>query len=130
MIDETPDSGISLAPGNVENSVKVIVNIPTLAEALNNSSKLSGDAIILGRDISELLTADKTITESIEILAEKIKTSVTGGITSITSPDNSISIEGDDTTKILKVNMSNIVATGSTIATDDDGKLDVFWIEN
>ena len=131
VIDTTVDKGISLAKGNAKDSIKVTVDITKLAQSLigPDASKINGSTIVLGKDVSELITADKTIAESIKILADQIKASVTGTITSIDSSDNSITIIGDGTEKDLKVNIGNVIADGSMLRADDDGKLDVFWTE-
>lgn len=49
------------------------------------------------------------------------------GIKTITSPDNSIIIEGDDENKTIRIDVSGLVDNDSSIGVDEDGKLDLFW---
>lgn len=51
------------------------------------------------------------------------------GITSITSPDNTIKVTGEGTSRGLAVDMSKLVSTSSSIQIGTDGKLDIFWSE-
>lgn len=62
-------------------------------------------------------------------LSDSIKTAVAGGITSITSPDNTIKITGEGTSRGLAVDMSKLVSASSSIKVGDDGKLDMYWAE-
>jgi hypothetical protein len=62
-------------------------------------------------------------------LSDSIKTVVAGGITSITSPDNTIKVTGEGTSRGLAVDMSKLVSTSSAIQVGEDGKLDMFWME-
>lgn len=84
-----------------------------------------GVAITGGAEIG----ADQTVAEGMKALSDSIKTAVAGGITSITSPDNTIKVTGKGTSKGLAVDMSKLVSTSSSIQVGTDGKLDIFWSE-
>ena len=64
---------------------------------------------------------DKTKLDSLDPTAS--------GITSITSPDNTIKVTGEGTSRGLAVDMSKLVSTSSSIQVGTDGKLDIFWSE-
>lgn len=64
-----------------------------------------------------------------QALSDSIRTAVAGGITSLTSPDETITITGTGTSRGLAVNASKIVSTSSSIQVNEDGKLDIFWQE-
>ena len=61
-------------------------------------------------------------------MSDSIQTTVTGGITSLTSPDETITITGTGTSRGLVVNVASLVSTGSSIQVVD-GKLDMCWTE-
>lgn len=84
-----------------------------------------GVAITGGAEIG----ADQTVAEGMKALSDSIKTAVAGGITSITSPDNTIKVTGKGTSRGLAVDMSKLVSTSSSIQVGTDGKLDIFWSE-
>lgn len=84
-----------------------------------------GVAITGGAEIG----ADQTVAEGMKALSDSIKTAVAGGITSITSPDNTIKVTGEGTSRGLAVDMSKLVSTSSSIQVGTDGKLDIFWSE-
>lgn len=84
-----------------------------------------GVAITGGAEIG----ADQTVAEGMKALSDSIKTAVAGGITSITSPDNTIKVTGEGTSRGLAVDMSKLVSTSSSIKVGDDGKLDMYWTE-
>lgn len=84
-----------------------------------------GVAITGGAEIG----ADQTVAEGMKALSDSIKTAVAGGITSITSPDNTIKVTGEGTSRGLAVDMSKLVPTSSSIQIGTDGKLDIFWSE-
>lgn len=84
-----------------------------------------GVAITGGAEIG----ADQTVAEGMKALSDSIKTAVAGGITSITSPDNTIKVTGKGTSRGLAVDMSKLVSTSSSIQIGTDGKLDIFWSE-
>lgn len=82
-----------------------------------------GVAITGGAKIS----ADQTIAAGMQALSDSIQTAVTGSITSLTSPDETITITGTGTSRGLAVNISKLVSTSSSIKVGDDGKLDIYW---
>lgn len=84
-----------------------------------------GVAITGGAEIG----ADQTVAEGMKALSDSIKTAVAGGITSITSPDNTIKVTGEGTSRGLAVDMSKLVSTSSSIQVGTDGKLNIFWSE-
>lgn len=63
-----------------------------------------------------------------QALSDSIRTAVAGGITSLTSPDETITVTGTDTgtSRGLAVNISKLVSTSSAIQIGTDGKLDIF----
>lgn len=81
-----------------------------------------GVAITGGAEIG----ADQTVAEGMKALSDSIKTAVAGGITSITSPDNTIKVTSEGTSRGLAVDMSKLVSTSSSIQVRTDGKLDIF----
>lgn len=64
-----------------------------------------------------------------QALSNSIQTAVSGGITSLTSPDETITITGTGTSRGLAINIAKLVSTTSSIQVGDDGKLDMFWME-
>lgn len=52
-----------------------------------------------------------------------------GGITSLTSPNETLTISGSGTSRSLVVNVAKIVSANSAIQVGTDGKLDIFWNE-
>lgn len=92
------------------------------ASVAGNNIKV-GVAITGGAEIG----ADQTVAEGMKALSDSIKTAVAGGITSITSPDNTIKVTGEGTSRGLAVDMSKLVSTSSSIQVGTDGKLDIFW---
>lgn len=81
-----------------------------------------GVAITGGAEIG----ADQTIAAGMQALSDSIQTAVAGGITSLTSPDETITVSGTGTSRGLAVNVSKITAANSAIQSDDNGKLDIF----
>lgn len=90
---------------------------------IKGSTVKVGVAITGGAEIG----ADQTVAEGMKALSDSIKTAVTGGITSITSPDNTIKVTGEGASRGLAVDMSKLVSTSSSIQVGTDGKLDIFW---
>lgn len=84
-----------------------------------------GTAITGGVEIS----ADQTVAAGMQALSDSIQTAVAGGITSLTSPDETITVTGTGTSRGLAVNISKLVSTSSSIKVGDDGKLDMYWTE-
>lgn len=128
-IDTTAESGVALAVGTAAKSVKVTVNAATLAAAVAPS--LSGVSIKVGQEITEgaTISAEDTIADALETLAGAISTAQAGGITTIGSTEQTITVSGTGNTRNIDVNVVNIVkASGSSII-NDGGKLDLAWIE-
>lgn len=94
-------------------------------------SSITGEKIKVGTAITggAEIGADQTVAEGMKALSDSIKTAVAGGITSITSPDNTIKVTGEGTSRGLAVDMSKLVSTSSSIQVGTDGKLDIFWSE-
>ena len=94
-------------------------------------SSITGSKIKVGVAITggAEIGADQTVAEGMKALSDSIKTAVAGGITSITSPDNTIKVTGEGTSRGLAVDMSKLVSTSSSIQVGTDGKLDIFWSE-
>lgn len=84
-----------------------------------------GTAITGGVEIG----AEQTIAAGMQALSNSIQTAVSGGITSLTSPDETVTVTGTGTSRGLAVNVSKLVSTGSAIQVGEDGKLDMFWME-
>lgn len=84
-----------------------------------------GTAITGGVEIG----AEQTIAAGMQALSDSIQTAVSGGITSLTSPDETVTVTGTGTSRGLAVNISKLVSTGSAIQVGEDGKLDMFWME-
>ena len=61
-----------------------------------------------------------------QALSDSIQTAVSGGITSLTSPDETVTVTGTGTSRGLAVNVSKLVSAGSTIQVGEDSKLDMF----
>ena len=129
-----------LTPGNAvsiteENVIDVKLD-PTSNEALSKSveglkldlSGVKGSTVKVGVAITggAEIGADQTVAEGMKALSDSIKTAVAGGITSITSPDNTIKVTGEGTSRGLAVDMSKLVSTSSSIQVGTDGKLDIF----
>lgn len=132
-----------LTPGNAvsiteENVIDVKLD-PASNEALSKSAEglkldlsgVKGSTVKVGVAITggAEIGADQTVAEGMKALSDSIKTAVAGGITSITSPDNTIKVTGEGTSRGLAVDMSKLVSTSSSIQVRTDGKLDIFWSE-
>ena len=128
-IDTTAESGVALASGTVAKSVKVTVNAATLAAAV--APNLSGVSIKVGKAITEgaSIAEEDTIADALETLAGAIQTAQAGGITTIGSTDQTITVSGVGNTRDLKVNVANIVKASDSSLINDGGKLDLAWIE-
>ena len=96
-----------------------------------NRARVAGNNIKVGVAITggAEIGADQTVAEGMKALSDSIKTAVAGSITSITSPDNTIKVTGEGTSRGLAVDMSKLVSTSSSIQIGTDGKLDIFWSE-
>lgn len=84
-----------------------------------------GVAITGGAEIG----ADQTIAAGMQALSDSIRTAVTGGITSLTSPDETVTVTGTGTSRGLAVNISKLVSSSSAIQIREDNKLDLYWME-
>lgn len=94
---------------------------------IKGSTVKVGVAITGGVEIG----ADQTVAAGMQALSDSIQTAVAGGITSLTSPDETITVTGTGTgtSKALAVNVSKLVSASSSIKVGDDGKLDMYWTE-
>lgn len=134
-----------LTPGNAvsiteENVIDVKLD-PASNEALSKSAEglkldlsgIKGSTVKVGVSITggAEIGADQTIAAGMQALSDSIQTAVAGGITSLTSPDETIIITDTDTgtSRGLAVNISKLVSTSSSIKVGDDGKLDMYWTE-
>lgn len=84
-----------------------------------------GVAITGGAEIG----ADQTIAAGMQALSDSIRTAVAGGITSLTSPDETVTVTGTGTSRGLAVNISKLVSSSSAIQIGEDNKLDLYWVE-
>lgn len=132
-----------LTPGNAvsiteENVIDVKLD-PASNEALSKSAEglkldlsgIKGSTVKVGVSITggAEIGADQTIAAGMQALSDSIRTAVAGGITSLTSPDETITITSTGTSRGLAINTAKLVSTTSSIQVGDDGKLDVFWME-
>lgn len=132
-----------LTPGNAvsiteENVIDVKLD-PASNEALSKSAEglkldlsgIKGSTVKVGVSITggAEIGADQTVAEGMKALSDSIRTAVVGGITLLTSPDETITITGTGTSRGLAINTAKLVSTTSSIQVGDDGKLDMFWME-
>lgn len=132
-----------LTPGNAvsiteENVIDVKLD-PASNEALSKSAEglkldlsgIKGSTVKVGVSITggAEIGADQTIAAGMQALSDSIRTAVVGGITSLTSPDKTITITSTGTSRGLSINTAKLVSTTSAIQVGDDGKLDMFWME-
>lgn len=94
-------------------------------------SSITGSKIKVGTAITGgvEIGADQTVAAGMQALSDSIQTAVSGGITSLTSPDETITVTGSGTSRGLAVNISKLVSTSSAIQIGADDKLDIFWTE-
>lgn len=112
---------------------------PASNEALSKSAEglkldlsgIKGSTVKVGVSITggAEIGADQTIAAGMQALSDSIRTAVAGGITSLTSPDETITITSTGTSRGLAINTAKLVSTTSSIQVGDDGKLDMFWVE-
>lgn len=119
IIDVKLDSTSDAALSKSEEGLKLDLS------GVKGSTVKVGTAITGGVEIG----ADQTIAAGMQALSDSIQTAVAGGITSLTSPDETITVSGTGTSRGLAVNVSKITAANSAIQSDDNGKLDIFWTE-
>lgn len=132
-----------LTPGNAvsiteENVIDVKLD-PASNEALSKSAEglkldlsgIKGSTVKVGVSITggAEIGADQTIAAGMQALSDSIRIAVAGGITSLTSPDETITVTGTGTSRALAVNVSKLVSASSSIKVGDDGKLDMYWTE-
>ena len=132
-----------LTPGNAvsiteENVIDVKLD-PASNEALSKSAEglkldlsgIKGSTVKVGVSITggAEIGADQTIAAGMQALSDSIRTAIAGGITSLTSPDETITVTGTGTSIALAVNVSKLVSASSSIKVGDDGKLDMYWTE-
>lgn len=130
-----------LTPGNAvsiteENVIDVKLD-PASNEALSKSAEglkldlsgIKGSTVKVGVSITggAEIGADQTIAAGMQALSDSIRTAVAEGITSLTSPDETVTVTGTGTSRGLAVNISKLVSTGSAIQIGEDGKLDMYW---
>lgn len=131
----TPGDAVSITEENV-----IDVKIEEISgQLLTKSAKglrahissITGSKIKVGTAITggAEIGADQTIAAGMQALSDSIRTAVAGGITSLTSPDETITVTGSGTSRGLAVNISKLVSTSSAIQIGADGKLDIFWTE-
>lgn len=119
VIDVKLDSASDAALSKSEEGLKLDLS------GVKGSTVKVGTTITGGVEIG----ADQTIAAGMQALSDSIQTAVAGGITSLTSPDETITVSGTGTSRGLAVNVSKITAANSAIQSDDNGKLDIFWTE-
>lgn len=131
----TPGNAVSITEENVIDVKLDPASDPALsksAEGLKvDLSGVKGSTIKVGTAITGgvEIGADQTVAAGLQALSNSIKTAVSGGITSLTSPDETITVTGSSTSRGLAVNISKLVSTSSAIQIRTDGKLDIFWSE-
>ena len=116
VIDVKLDSASDAALSKSEEGLKLDLS------GVKGSTVKVGTTITGGVEIG----ADQTIAAGMQALSDSIQTAVAGGITSLTSPDETITVSGTGTSRGLAVNVSKITAANSAIQSDDNGKLDIF----
>lgn len=84
-----------------------------------------GVAITGGAEIG----ADQTIAAGMQALSDSIRNAVTDGITSLTSPDETVTVTVTGTSRGLAVNISKLVSSSSAIQIGEGNKLDLYWME-
>lgn len=94
-------------------------------------SSITGSKIKVGTAITGgvEIGADQTVAAGMQALSDSIQTAVSGGITSLTSPDETVTVTGSGTSRGLAVNIFKLASTSSAIQVGADGKLDIFWTE-
>lgn len=116
---------VKLDPASDAALSKSVEGLKVDLSGVKGSTVKVGVAITGGAEIG----ADQTVAEGMKALSDSIKTAAAGGITSITSPDNTIKVTGKGTSRGLAVDMSKLVSINSSIQVGTDGKLDIFWSE-
>lgn len=131
----TPGDAVSITEENVIDVKVEEVAGQLLTKSANglraHISSITGAKIKVGTAITGgvEIGADQTVAAGMQALSNSIQTAVSGGITSLTSPDETITITGTGTSRGLAINTAKLVSTTSSIQVGDDGKLDMFWME-
>lgn len=129
----TPGDAVSITEENVIDVKVEEVAGQLLTKSANglraHISSITGAKIKVGTAITGgvEIGADQTVAAGMQALSDSIQTAVSGGITSLTSPDETITITGTGTSRGLAINTAKLVSTTSSIQVGDDGKLDMFW---
>lgn len=132
----TPGDAVSITEENVIDVKVEEVAGQLLTKSANglraHISSITGAKIKVGTAITGgvEIGADQTVAAGMQALSDSIQTAVSGGITSLTSPDETITITSTGTSRGLAINIAKLVSTTtSSIQVGDDGKLDMFWME-
>lgn len=131
----TPGDAVSITEENVIDVKVEEVAGQLLTKSANglraHISSITGAKIKVGTAITGgvEIGADQTVAAGMQALSDSIQTAVSGGITSLTSPDETITITSTGTSRGLAINTAKLVSTTSSIQVGDDGKLDMFWME-
>lgn len=116
---------VKLDPASDAALSKSVEGLKVDLSGVKGSTVKVGVAITGGAEIG----ADQTIAAGMQALSDSIQTAVSRGITSLTSPDETITVTGTGTSRALAVNVSKLVSASSSIKVRDDGKLDMYWTE-
>ena len=129
-VTETAVNGINLDLSE-EGALSLNVELDTLVTDITGNANMNGSKIKVGAAINNGVTisADETISAALTKIGAAINSAVAGGITSLGSTDNSITVTGEGTTRDLKVNVQNIIKSATNLAVDESGKLNLVWIE-
>lgn len=131
----TPGDAVSITEENVIDVKVEEVAGQLLTKSANglraHISSITGAKIKVGTAITGgvEIGADQTVAAGMQALSDSIRTAVSGGITSLTSPDETITITSTGTSRGLAINTAKLVSTTSSIQVGDDGKLDMFWMK-
>lgn len=131
----TPGDAVSITEENVIDVKVEEVAGQLLTKSANglraHISSITGAKIKVGTAITGgvKIGADQTVAAGMQALSDSIQTAVSGGITSLTSPDETITITSTGTSRGLAINTAKLVSTTSSIQVGDDGKLDMFWMK-
>lgn len=131
----TPGDAVSITEENVIDVKVEEVAGQLLTKSANglraHISSITGAKIKVGTAITGdvEIGADQTVAAGMQALSDSIQTAVSRGITSLTSPDETITITSTGTSRGLAINTAKLVSTTSSIQVGDDGKLDMFWMK-
>lgn len=130
-VDTTEVNGINLTLGDDDGKLGLAVELDTLVTDITSNANMIGSNIKVGTAISEGVTvsADETIAKALTKIGAAIDSAVAGGITSLGSTDNTITVSGAGKTRDLKVNVQNIIKSATNFSVDESGKLNLVWIE-